>query len=162
VNYQQPLTFLPGPFSGFGLLLNYTYVKSDINYFLTATGTSTITAPLLNLSKQAYNATLYFERGGFEARASVNRRNSYLTAIPGSGNAPTNSPPIVVDANGVPATTYVDFSMSYNFGSHMTVSLEGINLTDEFETTFQDTAVQRFQFDRHAGRQYYLGMRFKL
>jgi iron complex outermembrane receptor protein len=162
VNYQQPLTFLPGPFAGFGLLLNYTYVKSDISYFLTATGSSTVTAPLLNLSKQAYNATLYYERGGFEARASVNRRDSYLSAIPGSGNAPTNNPPIVVDANGVPATTYVDFSMSYNFSSHLTVSLEGINMTDEFETTFQDTAVQRFQFDRHAGRQYYLGMRFKL
>ena len=55
-----------------------------------------------------------------------------------------------------------NYTYVYNFSSHLTVSLEGINMTDEFETTFQDTAVQRFQFDRHAGRQYYLGMRFKL
>jgi len=45
-------------------------------------------------------------------------------------------------------------------GDHFTVSLGGINLTDEYETTYQDTDVQRFAFYRHAGRQYYLGVRF--
>lgn len=160
IGYQQPFEFLPGPFSGFGLLLNYTYVDADIAYFATANGTTTSKQSLLNLSKNAYNATLYYGRGPFEARTSYTFRDFYLTAVPGSGNAPTNNPPIGVDANGVPETRYLDFSMSYKLTENFTASFEAINLTDEFETVFQDTDVQRYQTDRHAGRQYYLGARF--
>ena len=32
VSYQQPFSFLPGGFRHFGVLLNYTHVKSDIDY----------------------------------------------------------------------------------------------------------------------------------
>ena len=78
-----------------------------------------------------------------------------------SWGSPTANPPTVVDANGVPETRYLDFSMSYRFSDQLTASFEGINLTDEFETVFQDSVVQRYQTDRHSGRQYYLGMRFK-
>jgi iron complex outermembrane recepter protein len=160
VGYQQPFEFLPAPFNGFGMLLNYTYVDAEIAYFATANGTVTSKNSLLNLSKNAYNATLYYGKGPFEARTSFTYRDFYLTAVPGSGNAPTNNPPISVDANGVPETKYLDFSASYKFTDHFTASLEAINLTDEFETVFQDTDVQRYQTDRHAGRQYYLGFRF--
>ena len=164
-SFQMPFEFLPAPFDGFGVLLNYTYVDADIEYFATvpvpgSSVSNTSTNSLLNLSKNAYNAVLYYGKGPFEARTSYTYRDFYLTAVPGSGNAPTNSPAIGVDANGVPATRYLDFSTSYKFTDHFTASLEAINLTDEFETTFQDTEVQRYQFDRHAGRQYYLGVRF--
>jgi hypothetical protein len=72
LNYQQPLDFLPEAFRGFGVLANYTYVDSNIDYFATtAAGAATISAPLLNLSKNAYNATLYYERGKVQARVSV-------------------------------------------------------------------------------------------
>lgn len=163
INYQQPLSFsfIPPALQGFGVLLNYTYVDSEINYFLTSNAAlGTVTNSLINLSKNAYNATLYYERGPFEARTSLSFRDEYLTQVPGTSNAPTNNPPIGVDANGVPDTTYVDFTAAYHFGDRMTLSLEAINLTDEFETVFQDTSVQRYQTDRHAGRQYYLGVRF--
>ncbi len=71
LNYQQPLDFLPEALRGFGVLANYTYVDSDIDYFATtAAGAATISAPLLNLSKNAYNATLYYERGKAQARIS--------------------------------------------------------------------------------------------
>lgn len=78
-----------------------------------------MTNDLLNLSKQPCNATLCYERGPFEARASLSYRDSYLTEIPGANNSPTSNPPVVVDANGVPETTYVDFSASYDLGGSL-------------------------------------------
>ena len=33
ISYQQPFSFLPGFFSHFGLILNYTGVESEIEYF---------------------------------------------------------------------------------------------------------------------------------
>ena len=38
-DYQQAFTFLPGYPANFGTLLNYTYVDSEIDYFLS---TSTV------------------------------------------------------------------------------------------------------------------------
>jgi iron complex outermembrane receptor protein len=35
LNYQQPLTFLPWKLKNLGILANYTYVSSKIDYFLT-------------------------------------------------------------------------------------------------------------------------------
>ena len=58
VNYQQPFTFLPGVWRNFGTLLNYTYVKSRIQYAVSPTSAVTITDDLLNLSPKAWNATL--------------------------------------------------------------------------------------------------------
>jgi iron complex outermembrane receptor protein len=46
LNYQQPLTFLPWKFKNLGLLANYTYVNSKIDYFLTTTaGAATVSRP---------------------------------------------------------------------------------------------------------------------
>lgn len=158
--FQMPFDFLPGFLDGFGVLLNYTYVDAEIKYYATATGTNTSTQSLLNLSKNAYNAVLYYGKGPFEARTSYTYRDFYLTRVPGTSNAPTNNPPISVDADGVPPTRYLDFSTSYKLTENFTASLEAINLTDEYETVFQDTDVQRYQTNRHAGRQYFLGFRF--
>ena len=38
INYQQPFKFLPGKWSNFGMLLNYTHVDSTIDYVTSATG----------------------------------------------------------------------------------------------------------------------------
>ena len=69
INYQQPFKFLPGVWSNLGVLLNYTYVESKIDYVTSATGaTPPITNDLINLSPNAWNATLYYEDGGFSVR----------------------------------------------------------------------------------------------
>jgi TonB-dependent receptor len=38
INYQQPFKFLPAPWNNFGVLLNYTYVDSKIEYVTSTTG----------------------------------------------------------------------------------------------------------------------------
>jgi iron complex outermembrane recepter protein len=161
INYQQPLSFLPAPFDGFGILANYTHVESEITYYLTSNpATGSVKNSLINLSPDAFNFTLYYEKGPFQARVSANYRDAYLSAVPGRSNTPTAVPPIVVDANGVPSSTYVDFSSSYEINDRFTVSLEAINLTDETEQTWQDSTAQRFEVYRKPGRQFYVGVRY--
>jgi len=147
--YQQPFTFLPGAFSNFGFIGNYTYIESAVQYGQAPDG-STIRNDLLNLSRNTYNLTLYYETEKFSARISSAFRGDYLTAFPG-GNGTTEE--------GVNDATNVDMSASYNVTDNFTVSLEGINLTDEYTDAYVDVdnLVSRY---RHTGREILLGVRY--
>ncbi len=152
LNYQQPLTFLPWKFENLGVLLNYTYVDSQIDYFLSSSSAATtVSRDLLNLSKNAYNGTIYYEDGPFQARVSAAYRDKYLTAVPAAYN---------VDVGGRRSTLFVDFSASYKVSDDITVSFEGINLTNEKDISFLDSEVQRTNDYFQVGRQYYLGVRY--
>ncbi|HEY4370142.1 MAG TPA: TonB-dependent receptor [Steroidobacteraceae bacterium] len=156
INYQQPLRFLPGAFSNLGVLLNYTYVDSKIDYRTSsAPNTPTVENDLTGLSKNAYNGTLYYEDERFSIRASAAYRDRYLTAVP-AANAPT-----IQDAEGTNKALNVDMSASYNINDHLTVTLEGLNLTDEFNDQFIDTQTDRVVVYTHTGRQYFFGARYK-
>jgi iron complex outermembrane receptor protein len=147
--YQQPFTFLPGAFSNFGFIGNYTYIESAVQYGMAPDG-STIRNDLLNLSRNTYNLTLYYETEKFSARISSAYRGKYLTAFPG-GNGTTEEG--VNDANNI------DISASYNVTDNFTVSLEGINMTDEYTDAYVDVdnLVSRY---RHTGREILLGLRY--
>ena len=162
INYQQPFTFLPGAWSHFGLLLNYTYVDSKIDYFVSASSTATVENDLVNLSRNAYNATLYWENDTFSIRASAAYRDRYLTRVPASNAGVLSATQTVIqDAEGTNATLNVDFSASVNLNEHLTLSLEGLNLTDEYNDQFIDTDANRSVVYTHTGRQYFLGARYK-
>jgi TonB-dependent receptor len=147
--YQQPFTFLPGALSNFGFIGNYTYIESSVKYG-TAPDGSTIRNDLLNLSRNTYNLTLYYETEQFSARVSSAFRGQYLTAFPG-GNGTTEE--------GVNDAVTIDASASYNVTDNLTVSLEGLNLTDEYTDSYvdDDNLVSRY---RHTGREILLGVRF--
>ncbi|MBB4841463.1 TonB-dependent receptor [Sphingomonas kyeonggiensis] len=149
VNVQQPFSFLPGFLSNFGVLANYTYVSSDIEYLTSANGATTVKAPLLGLSKHAANGTLYYETKKFAIRGSVAYRSKYLTAVPGTeGNS----------YNGTNSTTNIDAQISYNVTENFKLSLEGINLTDALNDQFVDVS-NRLNVLTHSGRQFVLGAR---
>jgi iron complex outermembrane recepter protein len=157
VSYQQPFSFLPGVWSNFGAILNYTGVESEITY-QTVTSTTgpvviaEVTNDLTGLSKSSYNATLYFDNKKFSARVSAAYRSDYLTTVPGrNGN----------DVEGTADTMNIDFSSSYNINDHFTVSLEALNLTDEVQDQWVGEAANRLSYYHHQGTQYYLGARFK-
>ena len=150
VNVQQPFSFLPGFLSSFGVIANYTYVSSNIRYLTSTTGAATVTAPLIGLSKYAANGTLYYEDRKFSIRGSVAYRSRYLTAVPGTeGNA----------YNGTNKTINVDAQASYNITDQLKISLEAINITDEFNDQFVDET-NRLNVLTHSGRQFNLGARF--
>ena len=62
---------------------------------------------------------------------------------------------------GTKATTTVDASLTYNFNDNFSVSLEGLNLTDEWNDMWIDSAGDRSISYTHTGRQYMLGFRYK-
>jgi iron complex outermembrane receptor protein len=152
LNYQQQLTFLPWKLRNLGLLANYTHVESKIDYFLTtAAGSGTVQRDLLNLSPNAYNVTLYYEEGPFQARGSVAYRDRFLTTVPASYN---------VDVGGKQATTFVDASMSYQVTKNFAISVEALNLTNEKDVYYTDSTAQRLTEGFLGGRQFIAGLRF--
>ncbi|TFI57565.1 TonB-dependent receptor [Sphingomonas parva] len=151
ISYQQDFTFLPGFLRNFGALINYTRIKSELNYILDP-GTATIApttgkAPFLNVSPQALNGTLYYETERFRARVSVAHRKGYSTSYPiAAGNcSPGLNPvpgnpategtacdsPLINDFVFSRSTTNVDASMSYQLTDFLTITAEGLNLTNQ-------------------------------
>ncbi|MGE4069943.1 MAG: TonB-dependent receptor [Lysobacterales bacterium] len=151
ISWQQPLNFLPAPFNDFGVILNYTYVDSQIQY-VTSAGVPSQKNDLVGLSKNSYNATLYYEGERFGARVSAAVRDDYLTTVPGRNNN---------DIEGTKGTTTIDASASYKLNDHWELSLEALNLTDEFNDQWVDSVGDRVSVYHHTGRQYMIGVRFK-
>ena len=152
LNYQQPFSFLDGFWSGFGVLLNYTHVESEIDYAVSPTSNTFVTNDLINLSPDAYNATLYYENETISARVSGAYRDDYLQRVPGQNNN---------DVEGKHETFNVDFALTWNLNERLSLSLEGINLTDEFNHQFVDSVGDRTSVYHHTGRQFYTGIRYQ-
>ena len=150
VSFQQPLTFLPGPLSNLGVLANYTYVKSEIDY-LDATGAVVATNDITGLSRKAYNVTLYYEDDKWSGRVSAAYRDRYLTRVPGQEAG--------TDFDGTNETFNVDASLTYSLNDNLKFSIEGVNLTDEFSDQFVDSS-DRVQFYHHTGREFLIGVRY--
>jgi iron complex outermembrane recepter protein len=152
LNYQQPFTFLPGLLRNFGTLLNYTYVKSTINYLVSPTSDATITDDLLNLSPKSWNATLYYDDGRFSARVSSAYRKSFLTRVPGQNNN---------DVEGKNSSINVDASLSYKVTPNVELTLEGVNLTNQVNDQFISRARNSAVVYNVTGREYLAGVRVK-
>lgn len=174
VNIQQPFTFLVDNFGlpdwtgNFGTLLNYTYVKGTQKFCAGTPVNGVCPAGLelenrpTNVSKSAYNATLYYEDEKFSARASLSHRSSYLFSVPSGnqGNLTTGRRQDYQDADWVPATTTIDANVSYQLTDRLRLTIEGLNLTDEDSQQFNDTVAQRVWTNHHFGRQFYFGARY--
>jgi len=55
----------------------------------------------------------------------------------------------------------LDLSIGYDLSENLSLSFEGLNLTDEAQDQRVDSVGRRLSFYHHQGRQYYLGARFK-
>ncbi|ACG78869.1 TonB-dependent receptor [Phenylobacterium zucineum HLK1] len=174
VNVQQPFTFLVDRFGmpewtgNFGALFNYTYVKGT-SIFCAGTPVNgecpanlTLENRPTNVSKNAYNATLFYEDAKFSARVSLSHRSKYLFAVPSGnqGNLTTGRRQDFQDADWVPSTTTVDANVSYQLTEKLRLTLEALNLTDEESRQFNDTDAQRVWTNHHFGRQFYFGARY--
>ncbi|KHL24392.1 hypothetical protein PK98_10005 [Croceibacterium mercuriale] len=143
LQYQQPFTFLPGVLNNTGFIGNVTFIDSDVNYG--ASGRNRLTGQ----SNLIYNATLYYEDDRFSARASAAYRDDYLVSFPGgNGNS----------EEGVNATLNIDASISYEVTDGVRLSVEAINLTDEYSDRYVD-ATNRVSNYRHFGREFLIGAR---
>ena len=149
--FQTPFSFLPDFWQDFGIMANYTQVKGDLDYVNTS-GDVLATRNLQGLSEKAHSATLYYEKDALSARISMAYRSDYLTnAIGRNGN----------DMEGTNATTNVDAAMSYKINENVQVTFEALNLTEEVDDQWVDSAGNRLSYYHSTGRQYYLGVKYK-
>jgi iron complex outermembrane recepter protein len=151
VGFQAPFSSfygaLPPVIRSMGILANYTYVDSEANYDFQS---NTVKERLIGLSNGQYNATLYYDDGTFDARASLAYRSDFLTVGPNStGNL----------WDYVEGSTRLDASSGYDVTEHLKVTLEALNLTNApFALRTDIDAQRRFQYNK-AGRTFILGAR---
>lgn len=159
-NLQAPFNFLPGIGKNFGLLANYTRVKSRINYIVRPDNPATAANELISdvadftgLSPRAHNITLYYDDPKFSARISAAHRSSYILAVLGDINGH--------DYTRVNGSTNIDFSLSYNLTPNLRLSFEGQNLTDEALRYGRDSVRNDTLLYVHSGRSFVLGATYK-
>jgi TonB-dependent receptor len=182
LGFQMDFDFLPGFLQNFGTQLNYTHIKSELKYILdpgtATTAQTTAKAPFLNVSPDAINATLYYEDEGFRARVSVAHRKGYsttypiaagscspgLSTLPSASNNNQGTPcssPLVNDFIFSRSTTNVDASVSYKINDWITVTAEGLNLTNQTSDRYAYEAQSVVTQYASSGRTYRLGTRLK-
>ncbi len=127
--------------SGFGILTNYTIQEFSggeavntatsraSSVFARTTGMPdaefTAVQGLLDLSENAYNFTLYYEKYGFSARARYTWREAYRSEDFGSTSSYPWGFPVVQDDRG-----QLNASVSYEVNDNFNVGVEVVNLTE--------------------------------
>ncbi|MDX1515513.1 MAG: TonB-dependent receptor [Woeseiaceae bacterium] len=138
---------------GLGIVASATFIDSSIDV-----NGNEIQVP--GLSEEVFNITLYYERGGFQARVSSSMRDDFL----GEVSAISFSRELV----SVKSTEIVDAQVSYSFENSnvdwlqgLTIMLQGQNLTDEPFVTFQNNDERQIRDFQDYGRNYLLGASYR-
>ena len=145
--FQRDLTFLPAPFDHLGFVGNFTL--ADGNSPVIFSGTS-VSLPLVNLSKLSANATLYYETGPWGLRVSYAYRSKYLSGAGGSGNI----------GDAVAATGNVDMAAHYRIDERLKLVIEGNDLTDQPISQYTDVRAQRPEAVTRSGTTYSVGLAY--
>jgi TonB-dependent receptor len=126
VAFSKKFTFLPGFLNGFGVYANYTYVDSSSSFQFTGEEDGEPVTelredvPLIGQADHTWNAALYYDKGKFSARASLNYNSrSFLSFDIDPFNDFILEERYQLDANA-----------SYKITDNFTVFLEAQNLTD--------------------------------
>ena len=114
-----------------------------------------ITVP--GLSDWVANASLYYEKHGFQIRGSYRYRAPFLGEVSGLSANPT--------FRQARAEVIVDAQIGYEFQDGplkgLAVMLEGKNLTDRPFITYENNDPRRVIDYQRYGRDYYLGVSYK-
>jgi iron complex outermembrane recepter protein len=124
--------------SGFGLLANFTHLEFDGGEeFWTPTSRATtvfdslgatdvqLRVTEIDLSENAYNTTIYYEKYGLSARARYTWRDAYRSTDFGSTSSFPWGFPVVQAARG-----QLNASVTYDVNENLSLGIEGVNLTE--------------------------------
>ncbi|MEE4660005.1 MAG: TonB-dependent receptor, partial [Halieaceae bacterium] len=120
VNYQQVMSFLPGPFSGILVGLNYTYTDAEGD-----TGERSI--PLPASAENTFNATLGYETDRISLRLTAAYRDKYLDELGGSPE----------EDRYVEDHMQIDLTANYDITDSIKIYSQFINLNDEPFVAYQ-------------------------
>ena len=134
--------------SGFGLAANYTKVDSGLTFDNADLGTQ---YPMIGLSDSA-NVVGFYDKNKWQVRVAYNWRDQFLNGIGGGGTPP--------NPNWTEAYGQVDAIVSYELLENLTLSLEGINLTDETQR-IHARHENMVRFATQTGPRYMFGVRYR-
>jgi TonB-dependent receptor len=118
--YQHLFKTLPAPFDGLGFLANYTYTDTEATY------SPTLKDEMVNVAKNSFNLTGFYEKDRFAARASYSWIDDVLQDVGGAGLSALNDK----------AFGSLDASVSYKITPQITAAIEGQNLTNAAQWQF--------------------------
>ena len=123
---NQPFTFLPAPFDGFGVQANYTYADSSFDVDVGDNGYG-----FPGSSKNNFNSVLYYEKAGFGARLSYIVRDAYFRNLPGQGPQAENASAVFTESNA-----RFNVNVSYDINDQFSAFLDVNNLNEEGRRDF--------------------------
>ena len=143
--------------SGFGIQANYTLqdfsssgndtwnaFSRPRDIFLATAGATDVQldTTLLNLSENAYNVTLFYEKYGLSARARYTWRDAFRSNDFGSTSSFPFGFPVVQESRG-----QLNAGVNYDVTEHFNIGVEGVNLTksDVTQSCVNSGAVTCFQ-----------------
>jgi TonB-dependent receptor len=132
--------------SGFGGIVNYTKVTSDLTYNVASLGAQ---FPLVGLSDTA-NIVAFFENKRWEARVAYNWRDQFYAGQDGQNS------PVFVEPYG-----QIDANIGIKLSDHLSLQLEAINLTDK-NTRSHSRTHEAVEFATQTGVRYMFGARYQL
>jgi iron complex outermembrane recepter protein len=152
INWQQQLYFLPQPFDKMGVMANYTYVQAQQAYYDTK-AVLLMNADLNNMSRNSYNATVYYDDEVFQVRLTGAFRSHYLI-----------DPNIATNYNNygifVKSSFNLDASASYKLNENLMFTVDAMNLTNQASNIYADADAQRaYQFHK-TGQVFYFGVKY--
>ncbi|WP_419320005.1 TonB-dependent receptor [Caulobacter sp. ErkDOM-E] len=118
--YQHLFKSLPAPFDGLGFLANYTYTDTEATY------SPTLKDEMVNVAKNSFNVTGFYEKDRFAARASYSWVDDVLQDVGGVGLSALNDS----------AFGSLDASVSYKITPQITAAVEAQNLADAAQWQF--------------------------
>ncbi|MDH5831109.1 TonB-dependent receptor [Luteimonas sp. M1R5S18] len=145
LGWNQFFDFLPAPFDGFGMSANYTYIDSSTEIPagsnavpIDTDGSTFDDLPADGLSKNSYNAAVFYEKGPWQVRLAYNWRSEYLLSVGpngyngGDGGIPWKLP-VYSDSFG-----QLDGSIFYKVSDNVQIGLEMNNLNNAEQRTIMD------------------------
>ncbi len=147
-----PFDMFTSVLDGFGATGGVGYTKSKIER-----GNGDV-APIPGYSEWVANGTLYYERGGFNARGSVRYRSEFIGDFTGFGGTPTR--------RLARAETIVDAQIGYDFDSGtldgLSLYFQGQNLTNAPFVSQFDVPEPRAVIDyQEYGRRFLAGFTYR-
>jgi len=153
VTLSLPFKNFSSALDGFGFFGSGSYTESSIK--LASNPGQAITLP--GLSKYVASGELYYEKHGFQLRASYRYRSSFLGEVAGLSAAPTYRQ---VVAEGI-----LDAQIGYEFQNGplkgLAILAQAKNLTDRPFITYQNNDRRQVIDYQRYGRDYYLGLTYK-
>lgn len=143
-NWQQVFAGLPAPLDGLGVFATLTLVESEADL---PRGFGKVRLP--GQSDQNYNAGLFYENSGFNARLAYNWRSKFVDSISLAGR----DLDIYWDKRG-----QLDFTTSYQINERFQIYGEASNLTDSRQNRFAGSRDRVYESEGF-GRFWQVGVR---